>query len=232
MTYYTQNGYNLDRDGRRLDLKYCSSVDCGTENGGLIRYSEETGEPLPLIEMLNKNNYEIEIADWLAGIYNVVYGGYITCYDGMLYIHDQSKTYTFDNFTSDFHDILENIFIHCIDDFVSRVEDENLDILSDTTKHSPRNYGHCLCVIDIRDYNDETDAHEILNEGKGKYRQKIKSCHCDKRYELDVSFVFISRFLPAQTKIGSIYDKYILIVTTEMLKLLDIAKMWRKLKGT
>jgi hypothetical protein len=46
-----------------------------------------------------------------------------------------------------------------------------------------------------------------------------------------VSFVFISRFLPEQTKIGSIYDKYILSVTPEKLKSLDIAKMWKSIVG-
>jgi hypothetical protein len=217
-------------DGRQLDLKYCSGVDCGKEIGGLIRYSEETGEPLPLNELLNKNNYEKEIADWLAGIYNAVYGGYIPCYDRMLYVYDQSKTYTADNFATDFHDVLENIFIHRINDFIFLKEDENLDILSDKEKHPPKNYIHCLCIIDIWDYDDETDAHDILNERKGRYRPKIRSYYYDREYELDVSFVFISRFLPEQAKIGSIYDKYILIITPEILKSLDIAKMWRNLK--
>jgi RNA polymerase subunit RPABC4/transcription elongation factor Spt4 len=47
-------GYNLDTDGRDLGLKYCNGVDCGKELGGLIRYSENTGEPLSVEEILSK----------------------------------------------------------------------------------------------------------------------------------------------------------------------------------
>jgi hypothetical protein len=220
-------GYNLDLDGRKLDLKYCSGVDCGKEIGGLIRYSEETGGLLLLDEIFDKNNYEKEITDWLASIYNAVCDGYITCYDRMLYIYDQSEAYTYNNFITDFHDILENIFIHHIGDFVRLKEDENLDILSDTAKRYPEN--HNLCVIDIWDYDDGTDAHDIINECKGKHKPNIKSYYYEREYEFDVSFLFILRFLPEQTKIRTTYDKYISTVTPKVLKSLDIAKIWKSI---
>jgi hypothetical protein len=219
-----------DTDGRWLDLKYFSCVGCGKEIGGSIRYSEETGEPLPLNEMLNKNNYEKEITDWFVGIYNAAHGGYITCYDRMLYKYDQLKTYTSDNFTVDFYDALKNIFVHRINDFVLLRDDENLYILSDKERHSPKNYNHYLCVIDIWNYDNETYAHDILNKCKGRYKSKIKSYYYDRKYELDMSFVFISGLSPDQTKIGSIYDKCILIVTPVILGSVDIAKMWQNLK--
>jgi hypothetical protein len=70
-----------------------------------------------------------------------------------------------------------------------------------------------------------------LNECKSRYRPKIKSYYYDREYSLDVSFVFFSRFLPEQTKIGSIYDKHILTVTPEILESLDMVKMWRSIRG-
>ena len=74
-------GKDLDMESRNLELRYCFGDDCYREIGGLIRYSEETGDPLTVEEILSKNDYEKEITDWLANIYNQFYTGYYPAFD-------------------------------------------------------------------------------------------------------------------------------------------------------
>jgi hypothetical protein len=61
-----------------------------------------------------------------------------------------------------------------------------------------------------------------LSECQGRYRIKIGSYYYDREYEPGVFFVFVSGFSSGLAKIGSIYNKYILIVTPEILESLDI----------
>jgi len=65
----------------------------------------------------------------------------------------------------------------------------------------------------------------------GHYRPKFESFeHPGYIYNPSVSYIFISSVIPELTKIGSMYDKYFLIITPEILKSIDISKIWRNLK--
>jgi len=226
-------GYNLDTDGRDLDLKYCNGVDCGKEIGGLIRYSEETGELLSVEEILSLNDYNKEMTDWLSSIYNNIpdyYGGYPS-FDRMLYIYDKKGKYSVKDFKSHFGKILNDIYIHTVPDFYLLSSDENLEILQDKEQHPPKNYQHCLCAIGIEPSDEKTESHvEFMGEW-GHYNPKFKSYYYPGRiYEPDVSYVFISSVIPELTKIGSMYDKYFLIISPEILNTIDISKIWHNLK--
>jgi len=86
-------GNDLDIDGRNLDRRYCNGVDCGKEIGGLIRYSDETGEELSLDEILARNDYRKELKDWLISVYNNIHDTYDPCFDRLLYIYDKNNIY-------------------------------------------------------------------------------------------------------------------------------------------
>jgi RNA polymerase subunit RPABC4/transcription elongation factor Spt4 len=221
---------NLDTDGRHLDLKYCFGDDCGIEIGGLIRYSEQTGEPLPIDEILTQNNYEKEIADWFTSIHNNANDGYLHCFDRMLYIYDKAELYKINQVVDDFSKVLDDIYIYPLEEFSSLWDDSVLMALADNEKHPPLNNQFCLCATYIPACEEETEAHEIIEECKGKYRPKIEGHYYQRKYELNVSFVFVSNVLPEVSKIGTIYDKHILTVTPEILKSLDISKLWKGLK--
>jgi RNA polymerase subunit RPABC4/transcription elongation factor Spt4 len=223
-------GYNLDTNDRDLDLKYCSGVDCGKEIGGLIRYSEQTGGRLSLDEIFAKNDHEKEITDWLASVSNGVNDTCLSCFDRMLYIYDKTQSYSSHRFISDFSSVFEGIYIHKVDDFEFLTDDKNLEILSAKEKHPSNNYKHCLCTIDIREYSQETEAHDFLEGCKDIYYFNLTDDRAKIIRKLDVSFVFISGFLPEQTKLGTIYDKYFLTITPEILKSVEISKIWKKLK--
>jgi predicted RNA-binding Zn-ribbon protein involved in translation (DUF1610 family) len=224
-------GYNLDTDGRDLDLKYCSGVDCGKEIGGLIRYSEQTGVRLGLDEMFEKNDYIREITDWLASVSNDVNHTYLSCFDRMLYIYDKTQSYSSRRFVAEFSSVFEGIYIHKVDEFEMLTDERNLEILSTMEKHPFNNDKHCLCAIDIKEYSQETtEAHDFLEGCKDIYYCNLSDDLAKIIQKLDVSFIFISGFLPEQTKIGTIYDKYFLTITPEILKSVDISKIWKNLK--
>jgi len=223
-------GNNLDMEGRDFDLKYCWNDDCGKEIGGLIRYSEETGEPLTVEEILLKNDYVKEITDWLSNIYNQIYTGYYPVFDRMLYIYDKTGKYSVNDFKSHFGKVLKDIYIHTVQDFNHLSSDDNLFILEEKDKHPPKNYQHCLCVIGIEPAEVETINHEIFKGEWGHYKHKFDSYERPEHiYKPDVSYIFVSSVIPDLSQIGSIYDKYFLIISPEILNSIDISKTWKTL---
>jgi len=84
-------GYDLDTGGRDLDRRYCNGVDCGKEIGGLIRYSDETGEELPVDEILARNDYRKELKDWLVSVYNNIYNTYYNQKIGETQTHEYNQ---------------------------------------------------------------------------------------------------------------------------------------------
>jgi len=224
-------GNNLDLEGRDLDLKYCWHDDCGKEIGGLIRYSEETGEPLTVEEILSKNDYVKEITDWLSNIYNSIYTGCYPAFDRMLYIYDTTGSYSVKDFKSQFEKIFDDIFIHTVSDFYSLSSDDNLYILEEKEKHPPKYYQHCLCVIGIKPAEVETINHEEFKGEWGHYHPKFKSYERPGYiYKPDVSYIFVSKVIPELSQIGSMYDKYFLIITPQILQSIDISNIWQTLK--
>jgi RNA polymerase subunit RPABC4/transcription elongation factor Spt4 len=228
-------GNNLDIDERDLDRKYCNADDCGKEIGGLIRYSEETGEPLTVNEILSVNDYVKEITDWLSNIYNSVfsntyYYNLYPCFDRMLYIYDKTGSYSVNDFKSHFGKVLNDIYIHTVPDFYHLSSDDNLYILEDKEQHPPKNYKHCICAIGIEPAEVETVDHEEFKGEWGHYHPKYESYeHPGYIYKLDVSYIFVSSVTPELSQIGSVYDKYFLIITPEILKSIDIEKIWQGL---
>jgi hypothetical protein len=106
----------------------------------------------------------------------------------------------------------------------------NLGIISNKIKQLSQNDDHCLCVINICDYVDETEVCDILNECKGRHKPNIRSYYYDRKYGLSISFVFFSSCSLEQAKTGNIHDRNILVVTPEILSSLDVAKKWRSIK--
>jgi len=223
-------GNNLDIEERDLNKKYCWGIDCGKEIGGLIRYSEETGESLTVDEILSKNDYVKEITDWLSNIYNQIYSGYYPAFDRMLYIYDKTGKYSVNDFKSHFGKVLNEIYIHTVPDFYHLSSDDNLFILEEKDKHPPKNYKHCLCVIGIEPAEVETVDHETFKGEWGHYNPKFDSYERPGHiYKPDVSYIFVSKVTPELAQIGSIYDKYFLIITPEILNSIDISTIWTKL---
>jgi len=225
-------GTNLDIEERDLERRYCWGDDCGKEIGGLIRYSEDTGEPLTVEEILSKNDYVKEITDWLSGIYNEIYDWYFPSFtDRMLYIYDKTGKYTVNDFKAHFGNILDDIYIHTVPDFNYFFSDAHYVVLEDKEEHPPNNYRHCLCAIGIKPYETMTDYHRIFLGEWSHYNPKFRSFeHPDYIYKPSVSYIFISSVIPELTKIGSMYEKYFLIISPEILQSLDISKIWKNLK--
>jgi len=223
-------GTDLDIEERDLNKKYCWGEDCGKEIGGLIRYSEETGEPLTVEEILSKNDYVKEITDWLSYIYNQIYTGYYPAFDRMLYIYDKTGKYSVNDFKSHFRKVLKDIYIHTVPDFYHLSSDDNLFILEEKDKHPPKNYQYCLCVIGIEPAEVETINHETFKGKWGHYNPKFDSYERPGHiYKPDVSYIFVSSVIPDLSQIGSMYDKYFLIISPEILNSIDISKIWKTL---
>jgi RNA polymerase subunit RPABC4/transcription elongation factor Spt4 len=217
-------GIDLDMEGRNLDLKYCFDGDCSMEIGGLIRYSEGTGKELSFDEMLIKNNYGAALSDWLSYEYNALYNSYINCYDRMLYIYDKKKQFLIDGFIKEIQDTIEGIYIHHIKDFDALASDETLSLLSDKEKHPPAKHEHCICLIEISKYEKMSKAHSVLEKCIDRFISDLE-------YKPDVSFVFISQYLPEEAKVRSIYDKHILAVTPEILNPFSFKKVWESIRS-
>jgi len=223
-------GKDLDMESRNLELRYCFGDDCYREIGGLIRYSEETGDPLTVEEILSKNDYEKEVTDWLANIYNQFYTGYYPAFDRMLYIYDKTGKYTVDDFKSHFGKVLDEIYIHTVSDFYQLSSDDNLYILEEKDKHPPKNYKHCLCVVGIEPAVEETIDHETFKGKWGHYNPTFESYERDGHiYKPDVSYIFVSSVIPDLAQIGSIHDRYFLLISPEILNSIDISKIWKNL---
>jgi RNA polymerase subunit RPABC4/transcription elongation factor Spt4 len=224
-TRYCPNcGTDLDMEGRNLDLKYCFDGDCSMEIGGLIRYSEDTGKELSFTEMLIKNNYGNALSDWLSNEYNAVYNDYIPCYRRMLYIYDSKKEFSIVGFAKEIQDTIEGIYIHHLKDFDALASDETLSILSDKEKHLPAKHEYCICIIEIGKYEKMSKAHSVFEKCLDKFISDLE-------YEPDVSFIFISQYLPEETKVRSIYDKRILAVTPEIVNSFSFKKVWGKIRN-
>ena len=215
-------GYELDIDGRNLELKYCSGSDCGKEIGGLIRYSVETGEPLTVDEIFKINDYKKEITDWISGIFY-----FNSFYQRMLYIYDETGKYTSNDFLNDFSASFEGINLFSINDFSLLANEDNYQKLMVENKYSSKRNKHCICVIDIGEYSDKVEAHDIIEYCKDIYGFGTEYDYSDIVKKFDVAFVFISNVLPEQTKIGSMYDKHFLIISPDILKTMDIGNIWK-----
>jgi hypothetical protein len=148
----------------------------------------------------------------------------------LLFIYDKTNTYTGKDFIEDFGTFFDEQFIHHITDFDLLTDNMNLDILLDKEKHMPNKKQHCLCVIDARAFDEETDAHTIIQEYVGDYMPGDESDNFDIVRKLNVSFIIISGNLPEETKIYSMYDKHILIITPEKLRSVNVSKLWKKIK--
>jgi len=220
-------GYNLDMDGRNLDRKYCSGTDCGKEIGGLIRYSEETGEQLSVDEIIKINDYNKEMKDWVSGLFH-----YDNFYHRMLYIYDKTNKYKSKDFIKDYSSIFEGITTFGLNDFSLLEKEENyqrLMVENKLTAYSDKI--HCICVIDIGAYSEEIEAHIIIEYCKDIYYYSSKDYdYSDIVKNFDVAFVFVSNVLPEQAKLGSFTEKYFLLITPEKLKTIDIKKIWQDLK--
>jgi hypothetical protein len=154
------------------------------EIGGLIRYSEDTGNELSLSEMLVRNNYGNALSDWLTDEHNALYKSYISCYHRMLYICDKPNQFSINGFIKEIQDTIEGIYIYHLKDFNELPSDEVLELLSNQEKHPPAKYKHCICLVEIGKYEKMCDAHSVIEGCLDKYISKIE-------YDLDVSFIFI-----------------------------------------
>jgi predicted RNA-binding Zn-ribbon protein involved in translation (DUF1610 family) len=150
-------GYELDIDGRNLNLKYCSGTDCGREIGGLIRYSVETGEQLTVDEILKSNDYKKEITDWISSIF--YFNGF---YERMLYIYDKTSKYTSKDFLNEFSASFKGIDLFGINDFSLLANKENYQKFMIENKYSSKKNLHCICAIDIGEYSEKIEAHDII----------------------------------------------------------------------
>jgi len=225
--YCSWCGYNLDTDGRNLNLKYCGGVDCGKEIGGLIRYSEETGEQLTVDEIIKINDYNKEMKDWVSGLFH-----FDNYYYRMLYIYDKTNKYKSKDFVNDFSSIFEGISLFDLNDFSLLSKEENYQKLMVENKYtSCRNNIHCICAIDIGKYSEKIEAHDIIEYCKDiYYRGRNEYDYSDIVRKFDVAFVFVSSVLPEQAKIGYFIDKHFLLITPEKLKSIDIKKIWQDFK--
>jgi RNA polymerase subunit RPABC4/transcription elongation factor Spt4 len=226
-TRYCPNcGYDLDTDGRDLNRKYCNGEDCGKEIGGLIRYSAKTGETLSVEDILKINDYKKEITDWISGIF-----GYNSFYQRMLYIYDKSKKFKGKDFLTEYSDYLEGINIYHIEDFKLLADENNYKKLMVENPFSSRPHKHCICVIDIDKFNENVEAHAIIEYCKDFYGLGAEYDYSDVVRKFDVSFVFVSSFLPEETKICNYNDKYCLLVSPEILRTLEIDEIWKEFMG-
>jgi hypothetical protein len=147
-----------------------------------------------------------------------------------LFIYDKTNKYSGKDFIEDFGTFFDKQFIHHITNFDLITDNVNLDILLNKEKHLPNKKQHCLCVIDTHAFDEETEAHTIIHEYVGDYMPGDESNYFDIVRKLNVSFIFVSSKLPEDTKIYSMYDKHILIVTPEKLRSIDVGKLWKKIK--
>ena len=213
-------GYDLDIDGRNLNRKYCDGVDCGKEIGGLIRYSHETGEALSVDEILRANDYNREIRDWLESL------RYGHSFDRMLYIYDKTGQYTGNNFMRDYEKTFYELYIHYIDKFANIVDDDILELFSEIKTQYCKN----IFVLDISNYDNIIESHHFIECCKDSYYDRGEYDYTDIVRKNDFTIVFVSHYLPEQTKIGSMYDKHFLIITPEILETLDLPKTWKEIR--
>jgi hypothetical protein len=204
------------------------------EIGGLIRYSSETGEELPLENILKNNDYTLEITDWLTNLYNERYGTFKHClYYRMLYIYDNTGKYTSEKFISDFTTRINDFKTLSLSNFSELEDDEIIEKISNSKKsQAVENDKHCVCAINISEYSEITEPHHIIECCKDIYYFGGDYDYKDTVRSFDVTFVFISSCLPEASQIGSIYDKHTLIITPEVFKSIDIGKIWLSLKGS
>jgi len=226
--YCPHCGYDLDTDGRNLNLKYCSDVDCGKEIGGLIRYSEKTGKQLTIDGIMRINDYNKEMKDWISGLFH-----YDNFYKRMLYIYDRTNKYKSKNFITDYSSVFEGITMIGLNDFSLLEKEENYQkFMVEKNYSSYSEKKHSICVIDICAYSEKMEAHHILEYCKDIYYGGSKNYdYTDIVRKFDVSFVFTSSVLPEQAKIGYFVEKYFLIITPGKLKSVDIKKIWKEVKG-
>ena len=221
-------GYNHDTDGRNLSLKYCYGSDCGMEIGGLIRYSDKTGKPLTVDQIFTVNDYTKELKDWLKCLYSE---GTDDTFHRLLYIYDKNGKYTGQNFIDTYLPILEDYPAHYISDFSKLTDDINIDILTTISKREQTSQDlHCICTIDINAYKERTVAHDVIKEYVYDYIPGYETDFFDIFRKISATFIFISSHLPEETKLYDMFDRHILIVSPEILKSVDIKKIWKEIK--
>ena len=224
-------GESLDAEGRDLDRRYCNTSDCGREIGGLIRYSENTGEPLTVDQILSSNDYNKEITDWLKSIYNEAHNGSYNTFYRLLFIYDKTGKYKGDDFVNDYKSIFENIPFHSISDFENLTDNNNITTLSSISKRNLlKAEKHCICTIDLDAYKEGIISHTVISEYVSDYTPGYESEFFKSFRNISATFIFFSSHLPEETKLYSMYDKHILIVSPEILKGFNLCKLWNDIK--